>query len=577
MYNVAQVKLKEENDRPFYDRLNTVNVRTDSETRNEPKVSIIIPVYNAEEVIETSIQSMLAQTWKNIEVLVVDDCSTDQTIAVVEKIVKQDSRVQLLKAKKNGGAYVARNLALQVATGEFVTINDADDWSHPEKIETQVKHLIANPKVIGNFSQQARATEELKFYRRGKPGIYIFSNMSSFMVRRKPVMEKVGYWDCVRFAGDSEFLKRVKHVFGERAIVELPTAPLSFQRQSVTSLTAHSAFGFPGYFMGVRKEYAEAHEYYHENNSQNLMYSFPQENRPFPIPEPMWPDREPKPNGRRTFDVIIASEFRLLGGTNMSNLEEIKSQKRLGLKTGLVQMSRYDLNSVEKVNPKIRELVDGDQVQMVVYGENVSCDVLIVRHPPVLQDWQQYLPNIDAKHVIVIVNQPPKRDYSVDGERLYDIRCCVKHLEQYFGQAGVWYPIGPLVRESLVKYHQEELQSIELAEEDWVNIIDVEEWKRSERPARGEVTKIGRHSRSQYVKWPTDKETMLMVYPDSEEYQIHVLGGASVPKKSSWAATIQLDCSRIWGACSKRFPQKGRRFCLLHTPRLDRSIWKGDL
>src|SRR5690625_6660334 len=100
----------------------------------------------------------------------------------------------------------------------------------------------------------------------------------------------------------------------------------------------------------------------------------------------MLPIRERKPNGRRHFDVIIASEFRLLGGTNMSNIEEIKAQKKLGLKTGLIQMSRYDLNSVTEVNPNVRDLIDGDDVQMLVYGEKVSCDVLIVRHPPILQD-----------------------------------------------------------------------------------------------------------------------------------------------------------------------------------------------
>jgi hypothetical protein len=236
--------------------------------------------------------------------------------------------------------------------------------------------------------------------------------MSSLMFRRKPVMDRLGYWDRVRFAGDSEFLKRMKLVFGEKAIVELKTAPLSFQRQSADSLTGNSAFGFPGYFMGIRKEYAEAHEHYHRQHLDDLYYDYPQVKRPFPVPEPMLPNRAPKSNDRRHFDVIIPSEFRLQGGTNMSNIEEIKAQQQLGLKTGLVQMSRYDLNSVTAINPKVRDLINGDSVQMLVYGERVSCDVLIVRHPPILQEWQQYIPDMQANHVRVIVNQPPKREYS---------------------------------------------------------------------------------------------------------------------------------------------------------------------
>lgn len=533
-YGTSPIALKHEAKGSAYDALSVdeSNTSTTGIDITQPKVSIIIPAYNAEDIIQTSIESMLKQTWTNIEILVANDYSTDDTASVVEEYTKIDSRVRLVNTNKNGGAYVARNHALKLATGDFVTINDADDWSHPTKIETQVLHLIENEKIIANFSQQARSTEELKFYRRGKPGQYIFTNMSSFMFRKKPVMEKVGYWDCVRFAGDSEFLKRVKIAFGEKSVVELQTAPLSFQRQSATSLTAHSAFGFPGYFMGVRKEYAEAHESYHKENKQNLYYAFPQE-RPFAVPEPMWPTREEKPNGRRHFDVLIGSEFRLLGGTNMSNLEEIKAQKRLGLKTGLVQLSRYDLNSVDSINPRIRELINGENVQIVNYGEKVSCDVLILRHPPILQEWQKYIPDIEAKHVIVIVNQPPKRDYSEGGQTLYTLPDCVENLQEYFGQSAKWYPIGPLVREALVTHHSEELESIELAKENWVNIIDVNEWRRDSRPKKSasEPIKVGRHSRSQYVKWPNTKQSLLEIYPDKPEYEIHVLGGADIPQK----------------------------------------------
>ena len=123
----------------------------------------------------------------------------------------------------------------------------------------------------------------------------------------------------------------------------------------------------------------------------------------------MWPAaREAAQDGVRHFDVIIASDFRLPGGTNMSNLEEIKAQRRFGLKTGLVQMSRYDVSPDRKMNDKIAAQIDGDQVQLVVYGEKVTCDLLVVRLPWVLQEWQECLPQVDAGAVKVIVNQPPQ-------------------------------------------------------------------------------------------------------------------------------------------------------------------------
>jgi len=495
---------------------------------DQPRVSVIIPAYNAGEGIRTTLDSLLIQTWRNLEIIVADDQSTDNTINIVKEYIK-DSRVHFITTKTNSGAYTARNEALQIATGEYVTINDADDWSHPEKIEEQAKHLMENSTLVANTTQQARATEELKFFRRGKPGEYIFANMSSLMFRRKPVMEKLGYWDSVRFGADGEFKKRLKIVFGDESVIDLKTGPYSFQRQSSTSLTGNEVFGYHGFFMGARKEYAESYSNYHKE-ATSLRYDFPQEPRPFPVPEPMLPTQEEKTNGRRHFDVIIASEFRLLGGTNMSNIEEIKAQKKQGLRTGIIQMSRYDLNSIKEINPKVRELINGDDVQMLVYGERVSCDVLIVRHPPILQEWQKYIPDIKANHVRVIVNQPPKREYSDKGKTLYEITRCAHHLEQYVGKKGKWYPIGPLIRDTLHKHHAKELTSIRLASEDWVNIIDIEEWRRQTRP-NNKRTHIGRHSRDQYVKWPNDQAELKMIYPAADKYEIHVLGGANTPEK----------------------------------------------
>ncbi|SDZ55570.1 Glycosyl transferases group 1 [Evansella caseinilytica] len=535
LYGMSKITFKIPGNQTAYDGLGSEHMIEHGISNSEEKttVSVIMPVYNAEKVIRTSIESILAQTWSNIELLVVDDCSDDATVTIVKEYEKKDTRVRLIKAKTNGGAYKARNLALREAAGEFVTINDADDWSHPEKLSTQAVHLLDNPNVIANTTQQARATEELQFHRRGKPGSYLFANLSSLMFRRKQVMNALGYWDEVRFGADGEFKRRLKIVFGDEAVVDLNTGPYSFQRQSSSSLTGNQAFGYHGFFMGARKEYHDSYTYFHKTSAPtDLRYEIKQVSRPFAVPEPMLPTREKKqPDGRRHFDIIIASDFRLLGGTNMSNIEEVKAHKRMGLRTGLIQMARYDFYSEKQINPNIRKLIDGDQVQMLVYGEKISCDVLIVRHPPVLQEWQKYIPDVEAHSINVIVNQPPKREYSENGKVLYDFYHCAENLKQYFGKQGKWFPIGPLVRETLYEHHAKELKGIKLGFEDWVNIIDVDEWKRQERPPRRAKIIIGRHSRSQYVKWPADREQLQMIYPESDDYEIHVLGGASVPEE----------------------------------------------
>lgn len=447
-----------------YDDLRTEPL---NKTINEgPKVSIILPAFNFEKGIHIAIESILSQTWKNIELLVVDDCSTDDTIEVVKEYMEKDSRIKLFSTPKNSGPYIARNIALKEATGEYVTVNDADDWSHAEKIEVQVNHLIHNPAIIANTSEHARLTEDLKLYRRGTPGTYIFSNMSSLMFRREPVVDKLGFWDSVRFAADGEFKRRLIRVFGKQSIIDLKTGPLSLPRQSVSSLTGSSAFGYSGFFMGVRKEYVESLEYHH-NRADSLYYPYPQEKRPFPVPEPMWPDRVEKPTGSRHFDVVIASDFQDSRKIQLLTKKEIEIHKEMKFRTGLVQMSCYNKAGRPKgLNQEIREIIDGNDTQMLVYGENITCNVLIVDQSSILIEKQNYIANIKPSLVQVIIDQPQVINNQT---KIYDFRRSVRHLEEYFGKSGKWYPYNSQIREKLLTDHERELRFINLSIEQWTN------------------------------------------------------------------------------------------------------------
>jgi glycosyltransferase involved in cell wall biosynthesis len=505
--------------------------KQESFSDDSPLVTVIVPTYNAEATIGVALSSLLEQTWRKLEIIVVDDCSTDSTASVVKGFIAKDNRIKLIKAPKNAGPYVARNIALDNATGEFITCNDADDWSHAEKIATQVMHLMDNPDVLGNTSRQARATPDMQFHRRGNPGYYLFTNMSSFMFRREIVLSKLGYWDSVRFGADSEFIRRIKKAFGNDVLVDLETVPFSFQRQSADSLTGSEVFGYHGFFMGARKEHFESYVEFHQRN-ETTFYPFPMTERPFQVPEPMWPSRAEKDEQKfRHFDVIIISDFRLDGGSTISNIEEIKAQQAAGLRTGLVQMSRYDYQPTKKINPKVRELLDGNKVQFVVYGENVTCDHLIVRYPPVLQHQQKYIPTINPKKVSVIVNQPPMSDYGANAELRYEIPVANEYIRALTGVEPTWYPIGPVVRDALHKHHAQDLPSINLAAEDWTNIIDIEDWYRGEYVPGDQVITIGRHSRDNHHKWPTSKQQLLAAYPESPDIKVRVMGGAETVSK----------------------------------------------
>lgn len=115
---------------------------------SQPLVSVVIPAYNAEQFIGCTLDSVLAQTYSALEVLVVDDGSQDGTAAVVRQYEILDCRVRLLQ-QANAGVAAARNTGIQAVTGEFVAPLDADDLWYPHHIEEQVKCFLQSPTSVG--------------------------------------------------------------------------------------------------------------------------------------------------------------------------------------------------------------------------------------------------------------------------------------------------------------------------------------------------------------------------------------------------------------------------------------------
>jgi glycosyltransferase involved in cell wall biosynthesis len=471
-YHVVPITMTSVSETTPYDQLQTAGTL---KTMPGPKVSVILPAYNSETGIQTAIDSILHQTWENIELIIVDDCSTDATFEVIQAYAKKDERIKVLKTETNSGPYVARNLALAQATGEFVTINDADDWSHAQKIAIQATHLINNASIIANTSEQARLTEDLEFYRRGTRGKYIFSNMSSLMFRREPVTLKLGFWDSVRFAADGEFKRRLITCFGEAAVVDLTTGPLSLPRQTANSLTGASAFGYHGFFMGARKEYVESFTTYYESGS-SLYYPQNQQKRLFPVPEPMLPNGN---RGVRHFDVVMIADYEAMDEHAASLLTvELEKNKQLGLTTALVQMYRYELKRKDSFNEQIREHIDGVSIQVVVYGEKVLTDVLIIRTPSVLAERQRYIPTINTTVALIIIEELPKIAYNRKKDlQSYQFRQCLHQLMAYFDKKGRWYPLNTRVRTGLNQWKENELKGIPITEEDWTNQHELHEEK----------------------------------------------------------------------------------------------------
>lgn len=105
------------------------------------EITIVMPAFNAELSIEASILSVLNQNFLNFELLVIDDCSTDSTVRIVENIQKKDKRLKLLRRTSNGGVSAARNAGIYAAIGDYICFLDADDFWLPEKLRCQLNYM----------------------------------------------------------------------------------------------------------------------------------------------------------------------------------------------------------------------------------------------------------------------------------------------------------------------------------------------------------------------------------------------------------------------------------------------------
>lgn len=127
----------------------------------ENKVSIIIPVYNAEKFIGKTIESVLNQTYKNWEMLLFNDKSKDDSLKIIKKYSEKDERIKVIDSKENVGVVVARNKLIEIATGEFIAFLDADDYWQEKKLEKQIKYMKEQNALI-SCTEYIRVTEDEK-------------------------------------------------------------------------------------------------------------------------------------------------------------------------------------------------------------------------------------------------------------------------------------------------------------------------------------------------------------------------------------------------------------------------------
>ncbi|MBP8689291.1 glycosyltransferase [Patescibacteria group bacterium] len=132
--------------------------------QNNPLVSVLMTAYNAEKYIGLAIESILNQTYKNFEFIIIEDCSTDKTWNIIQRYVKKDKRIIATKNEVNLNAGGSSNKGLKLCKGKYIVRMDADDWSYPDRIEKQVKYMETNNDIVCSGGTLLNCDEQLQPY-----------------------------------------------------------------------------------------------------------------------------------------------------------------------------------------------------------------------------------------------------------------------------------------------------------------------------------------------------------------------------------------------------------------------------
>lgn len=258
------------------------------------KVTIIMTAYNTGALVERAVQSVLAQSHSNLELMVIDDASTDDTVARLQALASTDSRLRVFSSPENHGTYWSKNWCLARADGDFVAFHDSDDFSDPDRVRIQLGALMADPALMACTCRWQRVDPS------GKPlmidGKQERMAAISLMIRRTAVLAHAGFFDTVRIAADTEFIHRLRRVFGARGLRHLrqhlytgllregslttaPESGIAWQAEGTSRARA---------VHGNRAAYYDAFTAWHDHHQDDvsaLRVDFPAAARPFDVPE----------------------------------------------------------------------------------------------------------------------------------------------------------------------------------------------------------------------------------------------------------------------------------------------------
>ena len=242
---------------------------------NTPLVSIIVTTFNSSKYLEYSIDSLINQSYSNIEIIIIDDNSSDDSKNIIKSLASIDERIKFYFNSKNYGTYISKNIGMLISKGDFITFHDSDDYSLTNRIQNQTRFLN------NNLNYDACTCN---FISRSKKRNFKTAEITLFF--RRNLIEINGFFDSVRVGADSEFRLRLSKnnlkIYNIKKYLYscLDRLMEGNQTSKSNSLTSSDIFGINS---EMRKCYITSYNSFHTYSNRRLFIDFPQKERFFPI------------------------------------------------------------------------------------------------------------------------------------------------------------------------------------------------------------------------------------------------------------------------------------------------------
>lgn len=494
---------------------------------SDPQVSVLMSAYRPGPQLLVAARSVLAQTWRNLELLIIDDGSGPGYSEVLEAAAALDHRVRLIRKAVNGGTYRARNTGLRQAHGQVAAILDSDDWWHPQALELGLAPLLRLPRLLATRSEGVRVGEQLDLTRPGyRPR---FVSAASLVFRITPVLGRIGFFDPTAKGADNEFALRMEAAFGPviRTLHEVLTVVRT--GETLSSMEFSNGWRHP-----ARHEYKAAYRPWHEAIRAGRATAYLDDTaprqfvRPWRWEKPASPPLAPSEH----YDLCLAGDWRRYGGPQRSMLEELTAARSAGMRVAVMHLEalRFMTTKDLPLCSPVQELIDSGAVERIHPDDALDVDVMLVRYPPILQYPPSVETAIRVRHLLIVANQAPLEP---DGrDQRYVVSDVEARAEELFGRPPTWLPQGPAIRRVLLEQRPQR----PVATWDSPGLIDLDRWphRAHEAPSSSDQDApvvVGRYSRDDAIKFPPTFEELVRGYDFGPGYEVRMMGGRSMVER----------------------------------------------